>query len=494
MIIKWDNYKTANQYTISVEASDGSDTQTFTTNEFTHRFDNLQYDKDYNISIRCENTINGLSSKDYTMTTTTLDYPTNLSTVQPTDLIDTQARVKWNDIAYDSLAVIHDGKDSLVASIILTDEDNIAQNVIVRNLEPTTTYRVEAYINHEYKGKKRFTTTASEKYEGNIIDLRGLTEDESYKWLSQTTIDSIVTMAHPNEDITIILQGGVSYRLPTITVPETTGKLTFVTGLSLAGNAEFEVTGNFTVAAGATVKGFVFEKIYFGGVKPSDTDANYGGKYLFNIGNAGAGIGSITIKNSSIKWKRGVIRLQTSASIDSVTIDNCIIDSIGGYGIANADNAAAAINNVKVTNSTFSTCQVMFCGTKGLNPNEISIENCTFYLCGADKKCITDYKGKTIEKGVSIKKCLFGPSFGATGLAMYTGDVIPSSDGNYFTNDIVWRPKSAEDPSPTAPIDGTTLSTGVDGTFKDAAHNDFTVISGELGGKDKPNPGDQRWY
>lgn len=495
MVIEWDNYSTANKYVVKIAANDGSDERTIETNELTCRFDGLQYDREYNISIHSENTANGMSSKDFTITTTTLDFPTNLASVQSSDIIDTQARIKWSSpegvVNIDSIAIFHDSKDSLVAGVKLTEEEIGANEVIVRNLEPKTGYRVEAYLNEAYKGKKRFTTAASENYTGNVIDLRGYNAEESYKLLTQTFIDSILAEnLYKDQDLTIVLQGGMQYRLPTLTVPATTGTLTFTTGLSLAGRAMFDVTGNFTVAAGSEVNGFTFEKLDFSAAT-QPTDNNYGGKYLFNIGNAGASIGSVDIKDCNIKWKRGVIRIQTSAKIENVTIDNCMFDSIAGYGIVNADNGEAEINNIKVSNSTFSTCQVLFTNTKGKKPNAVSIENCTFWRCGADKKFILDFKGKDIVP--SVKNCLFGPSFGETGLEFWSGDVTPKSESNFFTSDLVWRVKSEEDPTPKAQLDGTTLSTDVPGTFKDAENDDFTVISNELGGS-KPTPGDPRWY
>ena len=56
MIIKWDNYTSANQYTVKIEAPDGSDTREVTTDTTFYRFDNLQYDMEYNISLISSNT------------------------------------------------------------------------------------------------------------------------------------------------------------------------------------------------------------------------------------------------------------------------------------------------------------------------------------------------------------------------------------------------------------------------------------------------------
>lgn len=512
MIINWDNYNTANMYVVTISANDGSDTRTVETSELQYRFDDLSYDTEYNISINSANTTNGLTSKIFTITTTSLDYPTALKSMLTTDLTDVDVRLKWDfseDEVYDRIEIIKDETDEIIHEIVLekdeagnyTEEAQAlidAKQVIIHNLEPKTSYRAVAYAGEKYRGKVRFSTVASESYNGVVVDLRGLTESESYKWFKPSgtsfanSIDSVI-QSNPDMDITFVMQGGTSYKLETLTIPNTAGKLTFVTGLTLEGNAEFDVTGNFTVASGESVGGFNFERLNFYGSQPAASDANYGGKYLFNIGNSGASIGSVTLKDCNIKWKRGVIRIQTAASINTVELEGCFCDSIGGYGVVNADNAEAAINNVKIKNSTFSTCQVLFTGTKGKDVNEVDIDHCTFWRCSADKKYIVDYKGRKISK-FNVKDCLFGPTFGSTGLEFYTGDVIPNVDGLYFTSDLVWRTASEEDPTPKAQVDGTTLSTDVAGTFKDAENDDFTIISGDLGGASKPTPGDPRWY
>ena len=45
MIINWDRYASANQYSVKIEANDGSDTREIKTDTTVYRFDNLQYDR-----------------------------------------------------------------------------------------------------------------------------------------------------------------------------------------------------------------------------------------------------------------------------------------------------------------------------------------------------------------------------------------------------------------------------------------------------------------
>ena len=509
MIINWDNYSSANQYTIKIEANDGSDTREVSTDTTFYRFDRLQYDKEYNISLIAQNTGSGLQSKPFTLTTTTLDYPTMLQSIQTSDIIDIAARVKWSEeAAYDMLKVFEDSKDSLVYEA--TIDPAAAHEKIVESLKPRTTYRVEAYQNGEYKGKRRFTTAASEKFDGEVVDLRGLDADKAYKWFSvgsgsgfANTLDSLIKTEYQDKDLTIVLEGGTTYRITTIELPSTTGTITFVTGLSLAGEAKLGVEGNFRVAADSYVGGVVFDKVAFTDTenKPRTGD-HYGATYVFNFNQANGNLGSLKFLNSSIKYKRGVCRIQTEARIDHVVFDNCVIDSISGYGLTNADNAKADIQNVTITNTTVSNAEKICVGTKGLQPNSLVVENCTFVYTVADAKPFFDFNNKNWEAFKDkfvFKNCIIGQcgrnkeTLATSGITGWSGSIQPECQDIYVTSDVIWTPMSEEDPSPKAAFPCTTLSTNTPQTFKAPLQSDFTIITNELGGT-KATPGDPRWY
>lgn len=507
LTLKWDNYTNANQYVITVKSVDGTEEYTQTVDTTTCTFSNLNYDKEYNVAIHSANTTNGLESKDYTFSATTADYPTLLNSLGVSDIIDIQARVSWNAKAsYDSLKVYALDNDSLVGKYAVTATDLSKTNKIIGGLKPKTSYRVEAYSGGVYKGKKKFKTVASESFTGNVVDLRDVADEDAYKWFSTSSttstyankIDSLI-QAYPNQDITIVLKGNTTYRMPTLALPATTGTIRIITGLTLEGNANFAVSGNFNVNAGASVGGIKLEKITFTDAplenKGKET-SNFGGTYLFNLNGAGSHIGSIDITNCTIKYKRGLCRIQTSAVIDKYNVDNCIIDSIGGYGIANADNAAAQIKNITASNSTFSNCSKLFVGTKGLNPDAIAISNCTFVYCIAEAKSIFDYKGKTIGS-FTVKNCLFGkpgekpndPSI-VTGITGWSGDAAPTCSDCYYTSDLLWLIDELTT-LPKAQLPGTTLKGTTDDLFTAPTISNFKIKSDELGTN---VPGDPRWY
>lgn len=490
MIVTWDNYTDANQYTVKLEAVDGTDSKDITTSELSCRFDNLQYDKEYYVYISSANTNNGLSSKPFSLTATTPDYPTKLLAPAPTDIIDIAARIKWAGASYTKFVVIRDSDDEQVAEIEISEEDNAAGEKIISGLEPKTTYRVEAYNGSNYLGKKRITTGAADKFDGNIVDVRGWSEEDSYKFI-ENNLDSLMTQAYPDQDITIILEGGMTYRLKSTKLNSTTGVVKFVTGQTLAGYAVLEVNSNFDTNAEAQVGGLVFEKINIWGAQPDDSDGNFGGQYVFNIAGKDSKIELIRFTNCDIKWKRGVLRQKDNAStVVNFEMDNCTLDSIAGYGIANSDKEGCVVQNIKVSNSTFSTCKVLFTNTKGkVAPNDVVIENCTFVNCPQSGKFITDFKDNAPTGDFKIKNCLFGPGQGE--LAMWSGDAQPEGSDIYYTSDIVWKPVDAEtDPTPVAQLAGTTISTDLSGTFKDWKNGDFTILNT----KELKKVGDPRWY
>lgn len=507
--VTWDKYTDANQYVVKAVAADGTDSMTVTTDSTSCTFKKMKYDKEYNIKIHSANTVSGLQSRDYIATTTTSDFPTVLSTFTSSNIIDTQVRVTWTTegAEFDSLKVYKQSNDSLCKKVSVASSELTSGQKIIRGLESKTSYRVEAYNGTAYKGKKLFTTVASENYEGAVVDLRGMTDDDSYKFFSTSTtsiyanaIDSIVRLFYPNQDVTFVLQGGTTYRLPTLVLPATTGKIKFVTGLSLNGEANFAVSGSFNANASTTIGGVQFNKIFFTDAPlegKAKNQANYGGTYLFNFNAAGSDVKSINISNCTIKYKRGICRIQSAATVDTFTVDNCIVDSIGGYGITNADNAGASIPNITATNCTFSSCEKTFVGTKQsvIPINKIDIENCTFVYCIADAKPIFDYKGCTVAT-FTMKNCLFGTSGKfpgdviVSGVSGWSGTVAPTASDCYFTSDYLWA-LGTDGVTPTAQIAGTKLSTNTAGTFTSPTTSNFKIISPDIL---KKNIGDPRWY
>ena len=513
MIVTWDNFTDATQYVISAVANDGSDSQIITTDTTVCQFNNLQYDKEYNISIHCENTTTGLASKDFTLTTTTLDYPTKLASISTSDVIDTQVRIKWSDVAYDRLDIFKDSSDELVTSIELTDEDNKAGNIIIRNLDPSTSYRVLAYSEDEYLGKKRFTTTGEENYGDDVvIDLRSLTEEESAKYITTDLITADIE-ANPDKNITYVLQGGVKYTISSLTIPAYAKRLKFVTGLTLAGNAEFINSSAITVAKGVEIEAIEFEKIHFyAGNGEEDVKTNtkkaFSSKQVFNINGTGTTVKSLSFKSCRVDNYRAVVRGQTvNDHIQNTVFDDCIINGIGDQGVITNADKGGDFQSMKATNCTFTNI-VMFADlrkTKGAVT--MDFENCTF--CYAPMETTANANTPLFRFGsnnvtLNIKKTFFGPSMftkdgkgadlttfkaGENGSILLNASKTTVNVENSYKTDFTYTPFG--ETATIYPIEGLTESKlSETGLWKAPAEGIFNVI-GKL---DETGIGDARWF
>lgn len=520
VVVTWDNYTNANQYTVKMEAVDGSDSKEITTSELTARFENLDYDKEYNILLSAANTNTGLTSKPYSLSITTNDYPTALSTPATTDIIDTQTRIKWSG-SYTQLQVIKDSNDSLVVDTLLSDDINAAQNIIIKGLEPKTTYRVVAYDNGNYRGKKRFTTAASENYEGVVFDLRGMEGGSSYITADQLAAD---VAANPDQDITYVLEGGTIYKISGGTnIPGTTKTIKFVTGLTLAGNAIFRSGGGFGGVSGQDINAIVFEKIDFisdkaiegGGYEvATNHDKGWGGRQVFNINGYAATISNLTFKNCSMTGYRAVVRSQKDGdNITNLLLEDCTINAIGDQGVVTTTNKKGDWRNVTMRNCTVTNI-VMLCDFRAsVETLHFNIENCTF--CYAPIETTVNANTPMFRLGtnnvvLTVKNTLFGPSMssenseggsinpnvaGTAGSIFVSGtpDNIDIQDS--YKTDFAWTDlnTTGEGDPKIYPLDGIT-ELGISETtlWSKPAEGVFTIV-GKVSGVDLSKLGDSRW-
>ena len=504
--LNWEKYEGADYFELVITGKDGLSSTVQTDTTF-YRFEGLNYDTSYDIIVRSVSRSTGLTSRYYIVpTVTTEDFPTKLKSVSA---VDNMANITWSGDSY----------TKLVCTTYTLDEDGSriegqskefevspdAEQATVEGLTAGSNYIVRAYNGEDYKGKKLFATANAEVYEGVVEDLRLIDAESAYSYFTQTYVNGIIE-ANPDQDITFILKGGTEYELATINFAATTGTIRIVTGLSLEGKATFRVSGNFSVASGASVGKISMEKVIFTD-HPSKVGgaSNFGGTYLFNFNQANSALGTLNLQNCDIRFKRGVLRSQTTATIDNIVIDGCTFDYIGGYGITNADNAAAATRNIKVSNSSFSHCEKMFVATKPTDKTmTFSAENCTFCWVPKGGNYFLDFNGMTVEP--VLKNCIFGPAGhqGTAGdLNAFRGNGSLTVDNCYGTSDISWG-MNATTGEPNSMMDLKSTGADVAGTFAAAEVSytdittvtslpemDFTLLSKDLKAE---KVGDPRWY
>jgi len=414
-------------------------------------------------------------------------------------------RLFWTQSAavYTKIDICLNKDSAAIASVNLTSTDNLAGVKIVKGLLPATTYYLKIYQGDAYMGKKVVKTAAAQVFTGDVVDLRGYTDAQAQNLLHQTFIDTL-GINHPN-GLNLILSGGTSYTIPALLLPVS---MNIVTGLSFNGKAIMAVNGGFGVSPNVNLDQIRFEKVFFtqGTIAgKSKTDNYYGGTYLFNLNQAAGNVNKFTLESCDIKYKRGVIRMQAAATIATVTMNNCLCDSISGYGVINNANAASRINDIVVSNSTFAHADKLFVCGQTLGINSISISNITTYCTPVASGYFLDYNGNLVPGGVSIKNSVFGPGFTAPSTStpyivgsavngMRFSTVTPPNvtvTGCYKTSDLTWA-INATTLLPNAPItDFVDLGATSATIYGNPAAGNYTVKDATRLVK---KAGDPRWW
>lgn len=480
--VKWDKFKDVDAYVVSLSKDNFLTTeQEVITDTNECMFENLNYDTKYVVGIRALG--DGKTSNTLTMEITTEDYPTLLAAPTPADAIDVAFRTKWTTAEdqplYKYLELYKKSNDSLMERYELTADELEAKEKFFYGLLPETDYVVRAYdADNNYCGKKSYSTAAAEDFGENTVDLRSLEAEEAYNKLTQSFFDEVA--AQFPEGATVVLSGGADYLIKEGIF--FSKDITLTTGLSFAGYANLWMDNSFGIADGAKVGKLTLSKLNFTeGKSKKKTDDNYGGTYLINLNKSGGNIAELTLENCEIRYKRGMIRMQTTAEITKLTINNCIIDSIGGYGIVNNANDASYIGDIVCSNTTIGHADVMFSCGKALGINSLKLENVTTYYSPAAGKYFMDYDKNAVPGGISLLNCLLGGCKGDVKGIRSAGS-SPAVDACYRASDLSITGNAIEG------LVNCGLSSGE--LFADPDNLDFKITD-----KDLVNvAGDPRWW
>lgn len=480
--IQWDIYEGVDKTILEISTvvdSFSTVIQNVETTDYNYTFEGLDYDTQYYVRIKSVGPTleSSFSVSDIIKTD---DYPTKLLDPESNDMIDVAIKVSWlvDTPVYDQLVVVRVSNDSIVKTIDITAAQYDIGQIIVSGLETGTSYYVKAYSAEEYQGKKKFTTLEPQVFEGATVDLRGLSEEEALSALNPTLVDSA------ESGTTFILDGGVTYNI-TSTIELTKG-VHFVTGLSFYGKAIIAIDSNFDLI-GTETTDVSFKDIFFteGSTKKRDADSNYGGTYIMNVSNSDALATSVTLEGCTVKYKRGLFRIKAAnVQINSITINDCQIDSVAGYGLVNVDASNVMVNNISVTNSTISHAQKLIVNSKGLDNESVIFSNNTVFSSPNGGIYMLDLNGKAVGS-IEFKNNLLGPAYDAcNGIRSSSANI--SVDGNYMTNDFLWA-LNAGTGLPNAAIDPIETTISSTELFVDPMNFDFTLTM-------NLKVGDPRWW
>lgn len=408
-------------------------------------------------------------------------FPTIVESPLSSDIGWTTLLFKWRNEGepVTSVKILNPATSELVSTVSLTQTDVSNMYLLIRDLKEATPYRVELYSKNVFRGGNDYTT--KEKITGEVIDLQDT---------DPATVDLSAVVNNAIAGTTIILKRGGSYEV--LTALNISKPITIMSGVNqlVTEKARIGITGisNLNIAAGANITkaAFIDLEIYSNDVT---------GKYVFNPSGTTANIDELLFDNCIIRDFRGVARFRGAITIAQLTLENCIVSNIGGYGLTTVDDAVSSIKNITLHHSTFNKVEKLIVSKNNME-GKIAINGNTFYATVLAGAYLIDFNGSTLlpKGGIEFLSNILGrakgsattpPAYDIYGFRVNAGTVITSSL-NYATSDFIWKANaSVINPNATA-----YNKTSAD-VFVSPETGNFTIKDNGFPGKE--TAGDPRW-
>lgn len=412
----------------------------------------------------------------------TQKFPSNMGTPTSFDVLDTKARVFWTPSgeAITNVKVFAFGDEQLKTPLLeseVTSEEQQAAEKIVYGLTPSTLYWIAIYSGSKLRGWEAYETREAFITGDNVIDLTGI---------DSTSILADTLPAIPDGSI-VLLEGGRNY---------TTGGYSFDKSVVIRSGYSFtpalphiDCSTNFNIADGSSIDSIVFIDVSF--------SADFTGDYIFNIDRNGS-IGEVRFDGCNIRLLRGLFRMKdnSTGSLGKYIINDCMVDSIQGYGVLTADNSTFTVDDIIIENSTFSKC-VYFLQSR-TNSNSVTIKDCTFSQVPENGRPIFRWRSdvnpeSNVVNGIKIYNTIWGHGWddagagtvavrGIEGLSQTNFEII----NTYATSDFSF----SGNPIPGFP------SVSYGGTAADLWEDPYTELDFNIkdtGFSGKSDSGDPRW-
>jgi len=436
-------------------------------------FDNLLWDKLYQLQVRANASDSTKNSKFGSLgAIKTPKFPSILKPFTVSDATDEAVKISWTSSGATVTSVKVLKLDStLVKNVPLTQTDVTNEYKIITGLASSTPYILQLFSGTTLRGYDTYTTKAP--LSGTVIDLRNIEGRPSI------LADTIAVIPSGS---TVLLKRGQTYNIAGAVSLSKSVSIRSGDDLSVSSQAAIYFTSNFNFAAGA-----VIDSIEFNDVRMYSD--NYGSRYIFNTTNS-ATVGKMKFTNSKMEIFRGITRLQSgTATVSNFIIDNCVIDSIAGYGIITVDNTTVKADNISVTNSTIYKAEKFITSSKqAAGSSSVVVSNCTFNEIIIGSNILIDYGSFNVTGGILVSNCIFGTVKGGgttiRDVRAGTSTTI-NAPNNYRTSDYV-SAGAANDLTPvnTYPKPSTQL-------WQDPLNGNFKII--DLAFPGKSSAGDLEW-
>lgn len=400
-------------------------------------------------------------------------FPTIVSNSKSADVGAKSILFKWRNEgqAVTTVKVVSVSDGTVVQTINLSATDISNAYLLVTGLLPETAYKIELYSGARIRGANNYITKAVPS--GVIVDLTAITD--------RPTVLADTILKVPS-GATIVLKRGMVYSMPSINLSKPVTMMSGEDQLTPGQAVIFFNTGsNFNFASDANIDYITFNDV----VIRSNDAAN---KYTFNPNSSG-NIGAITFESCRIENMRGIARFRGALTINSITFNNCLIDSIGGYGIITVDDAKTKVKSITLSNSTVSRADVMF--TSKSAADNIDINNCTFFRSLATGKFMVNYAKLAITM-MDFSNNIIGPGKANTATPpVWSIDGYIRSSGtlngsnNFATSDVTWTNADTQFPGITP------YTKSAADIFVSPGTRNFQIK--DLGFTGKDSAGDPRW-
>ncbi|MDQ7947352.1 MAG: DUF5123 domain-containing protein [Pedobacter sp.] len=351
--------------------------------------------------------------------------------IDPTKLTATSITLTWP--AGENVTNISLSPGSI--SRALTAGEIAAGSVTISGLTPKVAYTATLLLNTTVRGTKTFTTPAQLPTGADVVVLtptddlgamiQAATKSTRFVILEGTKYDASAAIILPaGIDISVIGEEAPVkpvFSVNTITLPATGGKLHFE-----------------NIEINAFAKGDE--------TLPSNTRR----QYIINQ-SAASTFDEVSFDNCNIRnFVNTPVRLQGTNAIviNKVIFNNCQIDNIsvadagpgaGNYSFINSNVATGKINNITLTNNTFSNIGYGLILHNAAPSLSVTIENNTFYNVTGDGRYFIDYNAQTIANGFSFKNNIVAKTLSPAGTARgIRSATAPTVSNNYQTNDVVF--------------------------------------------------------
>lgn len=396
------------------------------------------------------------------------------------DVTDVAARVYWTTggAAVTGLKVFARSDEQLEMPLFELDfneEDQKEEEKIVQGLDPMTEYQIAIYSDGELRGFENYTTKASLPLGDGVVDLRGIEK-------SSVLADTLPDIASGS---IILLESGQTYE---------TGGYQFDKSVSIRSGYGFNPSGaiidcgsNFNLKDASTIDSLVFRGVSFTG--------DITGNYVFNIDKKSS-LGELKFEGCKIRKLRGVMRMKGGGGdINTYSFNNCVIDSIGGYGIITIDADAWTVKNISITNSTISKAELFIRNSKGVTDfSSIVIDGCTVNEVPKVGKAIFQFdEGVNVTNGIKIYNTIWGAGWNSDAVEVPSVGGAQGFDGTNFDVKNVYATSDFSFSSDEIPGFPSYVYTGEADILWMAPFTDLNFNFKDSGFAGKDDTGDPRW-